>query len=232
MKLHEPELDGVVVDGEDEPALAGRRDTRPAGREVRLDGPHEPRRLHGLDQEVGEAERRHPGRLQPGQEAGTGDDGHLCAAGPLAEERDQVEAVQVGEDQVQDHEVGATLRHQAERRAGVGGLEDRVALDLQRHPEHLPGDGVVLDDQDPGGHGQRTPAGPIVVRVTRTAFRVIGAGSTPPLAGQSRAAGVTAGLAGEVPRHDGGQGPRVDRLGDVAVAAGRHPERLTASWTP
>jgi len=92
------------------------------------------------------------------RETRAGQDGDVGAGRQRAEAPKQLDPVDVREQEILEHEVGRVTLDQLDRGAAVRRLEDHVALGPERGPEHLPGDRVVLDDQDGLGHGHSWPA--------------------------------------------------------------------------
>ena len=65
-----------------------------------------------------------------------------------------LEAVEVGQATVHQHQGRRSFGSEAKRALAVFGLAHRVALHLERDAQHLASRRVVLDDQDPAfGHG-------------------------------------------------------------------------------
>ena len=91
---------------------------------------------------------------------GQGEDGDARRPGLRPEALGEVEAVGVREPQVQQDEVRGGRRRDGECLEPCPGLEDAVALLLQKGPEALPGRRVVFDEEDRGHGPLPTPALP------------------------------------------------------------------------
>jgi hypothetical protein len=113
-----------------------------------LDDSDQLRGLDRLHQEIGKTDRRGSSFLQPRHEPRDGDHRHVRELRQRAQTGQQVEAVQVGESQIQQDQVGARRRGEMQGRGRIGGFDDLVGFGLERDPHHLAGDLVVLDDQD------------------------------------------------------------------------------------
>ncbi len=133
------------------PALRG--DARRAP-QVPLDDLDEARRFDGLHQHVEEARREHAG-LDGRRPAGDGDDGQ--ARGEGAQTARDLEAIHVG----QACSPRGRSKESAPTRDGARSRRPRLlrpsTLRLEREPHHLPGRGVVLDDQDRARRSRRHP---------------------------------------------------------------------------
>ena len=83
-----------------------------------------------------------------------GDEDHGRARRVGRDARGDVEAVDVGEVDVEQHEVGAAARQASAIAAGAVRrlADDVVALRLQEHASGRPEGRVVVDDEDGGGH--------------------------------------------------------------------------------
>ena len=91
-----------------------------------------------------------PPHLVPlGPERGQHEDGHVAhVPDPL----EDLPAVEVGQPDVEDHDVGVALVELADAVPALDGLRDREALPLEQGPQELADVGLVLDDQ----HGDVT----------------------------------------------------------------------------
>jgi len=79
------------------------------------------------------------------------DDGHVVAA--LPQGLQHLEAVDVGQHDVQDHQVQVPLADRLEGRPTIGGSDCLVAVQLEVHLQSAEDRVVVLDDQDALAHG-------------------------------------------------------------------------------
>src|SRR5690349_18843516 len=105
------------------------------------------RGVHRLEQDFGESRHGTAGVLQLRAIAGEGDDRDGATVRERAQPRDEIDAVDVGELDVLQDEIGRAALHGIERALPVTGLADDEALRLQGHANHLAGERVVLDDQ-------------------------------------------------------------------------------------
>ena len=120
--------------------------------ESALDQPVEVVDLDRLLEEVEGAELHRLDRRRDGAEAG--EDHHRHARLGGAARRQHLEAREVGELQVGEHEVEVLAPEEADAGLAVGGRSDGVALLRERVLQHAAQRVAVLDDQDArGGHG-------------------------------------------------------------------------------
>jgi hypothetical protein len=96
---------------------------------------------------------------------GQDDDRHLLPGRIAAQAREQLEAVEVGQHDVEQHEIGGIARVDAfDGLAAVGDRLDDEALLLGQVAEQIGHVNVVLDDQQPLACARIRGHGPLPVR--------------------------------------------------------------------
>ncbi len=147
-----------IIVGEHEPARALRLHARWfARRQMRAHDLDQLRWLDRLDDEIVEARVGEARFVALRQQTREREDRHLAAARQRAQAPDELDAVDVGQHQILQHERDLARREHAERGRGIGCVDHREAVTRQRDVHHLARDRVVLDDHD-GGHCVPLPA--------------------------------------------------------------------------
>ena len=113
-----------------------------------LDRLHEQRRKRGVGG---------PALLEPAEEPREREDRQFRPAGERTQASNELEPVHVRQNQILKHEVGQGGLGRRQCRAGVRRLDHGVALGLEDDAQHLPRDGIVLDDEDRRGRHAPPP---------------------------------------------------------------------------
>lgn len=141
-------LERVIVRDQNPPLLDGRLPTRRLRRKMGADYLEQPIGLHRLEEIIGELQLRLPGLIKFVQETRKQDNRRFVFLLGTPDALCHLEAVDVGENEIEENKVGSLIGHDIDGRLAIRRLNDLVAGVLQRATDQLPCYLTIVHDEN------------------------------------------------------------------------------------